>query len=193
MELCACNLRVWLAGLYRGPPISKKTILLNTCEALQYLHSVGVVHRSLKPTNILIASQEGERVVVKLSDFGTFSTWSDTWPVQDSDSAEGFCAPEQLKIGTVLGSVVTTAADIFALGCLFFVTLSGGHHPFGPLLYFRNQRALASQYDLTPLATATSRVPGSLRLIESCIKRNPTQRPTIDQILSSSDFWENDF
>lgn len=196
MELCACNLKDWLTGLYRGPSISKRTILLQTCEALQYLHSVGVVHRNLKPTNILIGlpSRETGQVSVQVSDFGTYSTWSDTWPVRDLDSTEGWEAPEQLKIGTVLGTIVTTAADIFTLGCLFFVTLSGGHHPFGSLPYFRNQRALASQYDLTPLATnSQQRVPGSLRLIESMIQRNAVSRPSIDQILALEDFWSHEF
>lgn len=96
---------------------------LGIAAALAAIHGAGLVHRDLKPANVLL-SLSGPRVI----DFGiaralnTATNHTQTGIVMGSP---GWMAPEQL-----LEETVTTAADIFAWGCL--VAFAGtGTHPFG--------------------------------------------------------------
>jgi len=88
------------------------------CSALHHAHSRGVVHRDLKPTNILIQDSK----TVKLLDFGLARLKDDTTltlPGQALGTA-AYMAPE---VGR--GEEAGPAADIYALGCLFFQLLTG--------------------------------------------------------------------
>lgn len=91
------------------------------CDAVAFAHRNLVVHRDLKPSNILVTPEGG----VKLLDFGISKQLG---PAADWDATvEGpgpltpaYASPEQL-----LGRPVTTAADVFGLGALLVVLLSG--------------------------------------------------------------------
>lgn len=151
---------------------------------MAYLHSIGAVHRNLKPTNVLLAVSESGQAVVKLSDFGILSVSGGKWP--GGDGSEGWQAPELIKSAATAGP----PADIFALGCLYYSVLTGGQHPFGPLPYFRDQKALAGQYDLDALS---EKMPVANILIECMIHRSPEYRPSIDEVMAQSNFWSLDF
>lgn len=88
------------------------------CDAVAYAHRNLVVHRDLKPTNILV-TQTGE---VKLLDFGVAKLIGDTPHEEQTQNAPltlAYAAPEQLTQGAV-----TTATDVYALGMLLFELLS---------------------------------------------------------------------
>jgi tetratricopeptide (TPR) repeat protein len=95
-------------------------LLLQVCDAVAHAHAHLVVHRDLKPSNILV-DPDG---VVKLLDFGVASLLADDHPASARAGAHGFtpdyAAPEQL-----MGGVVTTATDVFALGKLLTILLGG--------------------------------------------------------------------
>lgn len=188
MELCACNLTDYINGKYEGPPISNRSVLRQASEGLSHLHSLGVIHRALKPSNILISlpSERCPEVTVKLADFGSSPTWNETWPGGNPDHNEGYLSPEQLRSGPQ-AMTLTSAVDVFALGCLFHLVLTGGHHPFGPLPYFRDQKIMAGQYDLSALTSPAA------ELIQGMIQRLPENRPSMEDILSYEDFWAVDF
>ncbi|WP_344970663.1 serine/threonine-protein kinase [Salinactinospora qingdaonensis] len=107
-------------------PLDSSTLhgfALGVAAALAAIHGSGLVHRDLKPANVIL-SLSGPRVI----DFGiaralnTVTSHTQTGIVMGSP---GWMAPEQL-----LEEKVTTAADIFAWGCL--VAFAGnGVHPFG--------------------------------------------------------------
>ena len=105
-------------------------VFLDVLGAVEHAHTNLVVHRDIKPSNVLVSS-EGN---VKLLDFGIAKLLA-----QDGDSIGAtvltledgtamtplFAAPEQLT-----GGAITTATDVYSLGLLLYLLLTG-HHPAG--------------------------------------------------------------
>lgn len=102
-------------------------LFLDVLDAVEHAHANLVVHRDIKPSNVLVSS-EGD---VKLLDFGIAKLLA-----QDGDSIGAtmltledgsamtplFAAPEQLT-----GGAITTATDVYSLGLLLYLLLTGNH------------------------------------------------------------------
>ncbi|WP_128773290.1 serine/threonine-protein kinase [Actinomyces oricola] len=104
------------------PPAQILPILAQVARALQVVHDSGVVHRDVKPSNILI-NREG---LAKLTDFG-ISTGLNQRPMTASGMVMGtaqYLAPEQ-----AMGSMATPAGDLYALGIIAYEALTG-RRPF---------------------------------------------------------------
>lgn len=98
------------------------TYFLDVCSAVAYAHQHFVVHRDLKPGNILISSTEG----VKLLDFGicklllTEPAASDTQPATLRMLTPEYASPEQIR-----GDPITIASDIYSLAAVLYELLTG--------------------------------------------------------------------
>jgi serine/threonine protein kinase/tetratricopeptide (TPR) repeat protein len=108
------------------PPDERLKLFLTVCSAVQYAHQNFVVHRDIKPQNILV-TPEGS---VRLLDFGIAKLLdpeaegpSETISVVQMMTPE-YASPEQLH-----NKPVTTASDTYSLGVLLYVMLTG-HKPF---------------------------------------------------------------
>ena len=108
------------------PVDARLRLMLDVLAAVSQAHNRLVLHRDLKPTNILVTGA-GE---VKLLDFGIAKLLDDAGRDQTALTARvgnvftpEFAAPEQLQ-----GGDVTTATDVYALGVLLYILL-GGEHP----------------------------------------------------------------
>jgi eukaryotic-like serine/threonine-protein kinase len=106
-------------------------LLLDVSSAVAHAHSNLIVHRDIKPSNVLVRN-DGQ---VKLLDFGIAKllevdeTSSDATQLTLEDGAAltpRFAAPEQ-----VAGGAISTATDVYSLGVLLYVLLTG-RHPAGP-------------------------------------------------------------
>jgi serine/threonine protein kinase len=110
----------------RLPLRRRLELFLTVCSAVQYAHQNFVVHRDIKPQNILVAADGAIRLldfgIAKLLDPEAESA-SETMSVVQMMTPE-YASPEQLH-----NRPVTTASDTYSLGVLLYVTLTG-HKPF---------------------------------------------------------------
>ena len=104
-------------------PIRERLILFKqVCEAVQFAHQNLVVHRDLKPDNILVGADGQPRLL----DFGTAKILSAA-PTEGDLTRQGFYSftPQYASPEQVLGAPITTASDTYSLGVLFYVLLTG--------------------------------------------------------------------
>ena len=104
-------------------------LFVEVCAGVQHAHQKGVVHRDLKPGNVLVARQ-GERVQPKLIDFGIARALAGDDETSDPTLTEAgavlgtpsYMAPEQLR-GDLRS--IDTRTDVYALGAILFELLTG--------------------------------------------------------------------
>jgi tetratricopeptide (TPR) repeat protein len=152
-------------------------VLLEVAEALEYAHARGVVHRDLKPGNVLFDS----RGRVKLADFGIAALVSadgDTVAGNDAGHSPFSASPEQLR-----GEPASAADDIYGLGALAYELLSG-RPPYYPHFDFRR-----AQTQPVPELVPTRQIPPELgELVMHMLAKSASERPhSMQQVMDELD------
>ncbi|HLL65221.1 MAG TPA: serine/threonine-protein kinase [Micromonosporaceae bacterium] len=147
-----------------------QSLAVGVATCLAGIHQVGLVHRDVKPGNVLMALA-GVRII----DFGIARAMDATTQHTRTGmvmASLGWAAPEQLN-----GDPASPAMDVFSWGALVAYAATG-RHPFGgPDVASRVARIMHGEPDLTG-------VPPSLRpLVASSLQRDPGERPTAGQLL----------
>jgi hypothetical protein len=123
-------------------------------DALAHAHGRGIVHRDVKPSNVLLA--EGPRVSVRVLDFGLAQIQeAETLTAQgDVPGTLAYIAPERLA-----GATTTEAADVWAVGVILWEALAG-RHPFWRSSLLETGRAI--EKGAPPLETLRPDLPKPL-------------------------------
>lgn len=87
--------------------------------AMTYCHSLNVVHRDLKPENILIDSKLGNKMNVKVIDFGASLICPKNKKIKELAGTTYYIAPE------VFDGTYTAKCDVWSLGVILYIMLSG--------------------------------------------------------------------
>jgi len=150
----------------RLPEAQVLDIVAQTSRALAAAHARGLVHRDIKPGNLLI-TPDGK---VKLTDFG-IARVGDQVPLTKTGQVMGtvqYLAPEQAT-----GKTSTGATDLYSLGVVAYEALAG-RRPFRG----ENQMAIAMAHiNEMPPALPDSIDPRVQNLVLSCLAKKPNQRP----------------
>lgn len=161
--------RVKAEGPLRGGPL--RVLALGLVEALRELHTTGVIHRDLKPDNVML-SDDGPRVI----DFGISraagqQTLTSTGQILGTPP---YMSPEQLSAP----ARVRASSDVFSLGSVL-VFAATGRGPFdAESHYMTAYRVVSEAPDITELADSLRAVVGA------CLTKEAASRPGPDELLA---------
>lgn len=164
-----CDLRRQVRRYGPLDELAAGAVMTQAAKGLAYAHDHGVVHRDVKPGNLLV-TQDGR---VKVLDLGLAGSALDP-ETQQAGRVVGtmdYMAPEQIRAAEAAGP----AADVYALGCTLYFALSG-QPPFpGGSRKEKAQRQLGEQP--VPLLQLAPQVdPGLARLVEAMMQKSPAER-----------------
>jgi Protein kinase domain len=140
-------------------------------DGLAHAHGRGIVHRDVKPTNVLLADHEG--VSVRLLDFGLarFDEAETLTAVGDVPGTLAYISPERLR-----GEEAEPASDVWAAGVVLWEALAGKHPFWGVPL---PQMASAIEAGAPPLQVERPDLPKPLlAAVERALHPDPAQRPS---------------
>ena len=146
-------------------------------EGLAHAHGRGVVHRDVKPANVLLADEPG--VSVRLLDFGlaAFAEAETLTAVGDVPGTLAYISPERLA-----GEQGTAAGDVWAVGVMLWETLAG-RHPFWRPSLMETGRAI--EEGAPSLRTARPDLPEPLLdAVDRALALDPRKRPTAAKLAS---------
>jgi hypothetical protein len=141
------------------------------CDALAHAHGKGIVHRDVKPSNVLLA--ETEAVDVTLLDFGLaqMAEFDTLTGLGDIPGTLAYISPERLH-----GRTATPAADVWAVGVLLWEALAGEHPFWGGDMAETSRRIQAGA---PPLETVRPDLSQHLiQTVASSLVANPQRRPS---------------
>ena len=162
------------------PPADATRILREVAWALAYAHGRGIVHRDVKPDNILLEAGTGRALV---TDFGIAHGGEDARPSTDPGKIMGtahFMSPEQAA-----NAPVDSRSDIYALGVVGYLAVSG-RLPFEssnlPALLVRQ----ATEAPPSVMRVAPGLPPALGAAIDRCLARDPAGRFTDGEALAAA-------
>jgi tRNA A-37 threonylcarbamoyl transferase component Bud32 len=162
----------------RLSPTRFREIFAACLAGLDYAHGCGVIHRDIKPTNIIICTRADE-FAIKIVDFGIARQLDDSAGSGRTLTQTGhllgspvYMSPEQCR-----GDRIDRLTDIYSLGCVMYETLSGQppHQADSSLeLMYKHMTVQAPKLEELARDSVSRRLG---RLVDACLSRDPQNRP----------------
>lgn len=154
-------------------------IMIQVCAGLDCAHSAGVIHRDLKPSNIFVCKEHEGKSLVKIIDFGMSKAEDDSTEqgnITKTNAVMGsptYMSPEQCK-----GKSASAASDIYSLACIMYECVTGAPPHQAETAYEVMYKHINEKTASLTL-NSTHAIGQSLgQLIDSCLVKDPAQRPS---------------
>jgi eukaryotic-like serine/threonine-protein kinase len=144
-------------------------------DALAHAHRKGIIHRDVKPSNVLLAESDG--IDMRLLDFGLaqMAEFDTLTAVGDVPGTLTYVSPERLA-----GETATAAADVWGVGVMLWEALAG-RHPFRSSNAEGTSRRIRA--GAPPLETIRPDLPAAvLAAVASALDSDPEQRPSAGRL-----------
>jgi len=182
------NLVIQKAG--RLPAERVARILGQLCSALQYIHDSGILHRDLKPGNIMMLNAGTPEESAKLMDFGLAKVskmlYISPEEIGDVNACAASGTPEYISPEMVRGNEMDARSDLYSVGVMLYEMLAG-RRPF----HHADVEALMVAHAKEPpprfADIGVTDVPAAVeRVVMSCLAKYPDQRPASAQVLAEA-------
>jgi serine/threonine protein kinase len=153
---------------------------IQVAETLDYAHQKGIVHRDVKPSNIIVQANSQ----IKITDFGIAHIEDPSAPVQTQAGeilgTPAYMSPEQASSRPVDGR-----SDLFSLGVILY-ELSAGKRPFAGANLAAIFQAVTQEHPLPPSKVNPSLDEVFSRMVMKCLEKIPEKRFTSGKALGES-------
>jgi len=157
-------------------------------DALAEAHAKGIVHRDIKPDNIIVA---GNRV--KVLDFG-IAKQVGIVGATSSDTPTAFVTQQGMILGTIhymspeqaLGKTIDGRADVFSLGVVLY-EMATGRRPFGGETITETMTQIIRDDPAEPVSVNPGISPGMNEIIQRCLRKNAAERFTAAELVTALD------
>jgi tetratricopeptide (TPR) repeat protein len=155
------------------------SVFKQMCSVLAYAHKNGVIHRDLRPKNIVLVESDSGFPVVKVTDFAVGKSARPSpaeaeqlLPAAEASQSLPYMSPEQ-----ILGRNVDQRSDIYALGCVIYECLAGRPPFLGDSAAETISKQLSQKPPALGLLPAESKAPEWLeQLVSKCLAKDPAKR-----------------
>jgi tetratricopeptide (TPR) repeat protein/predicted Ser/Thr protein kinase len=177
------DLRSLIQEKKKFPPEEAVELMQQVCRALEAAHTLGIIHRDMKPQNIM-RDQTGRILVM---DFGLARMVEGDGMTQTGAlvGTMEYMSPEQ-----ALGKDLDQRSDLFSVGLILYELLTG-------VMPFKAESAVASlikrnQERAVPVSDYDGKIPGTLsNIVSKCLERDPTLRyQTATEFLRDLEAWQ---
>jgi serine/threonine-protein kinase/endoribonuclease IRE1 len=173
--------------------LDRRKICQDLISGVQHLHSLNIVHRDIKPHNVLIAKHTGGQYKALITDFGLCKKLPDGQvsffnTTEEKGGTIGWRSPEVLLYtgqDTTLNLRLTNKLDVFSSGLVFYYLLTDGKHPFGDL-FSRDRNIIENNPDLLELKESDME---AVDIIERMIESNVEKRLSSNMVSFHPFFW----
>lgn len=155
-------------------PVAESTAVhigIQVCNALQHLHNANILHKDVKPENILLDANNA----VKVTDLGLAAAFYGD-DLADCEGTAFYIAPELVNGGTI-----TQAADLYSLGATLYELLCG------VVPFVGTKSEILQQHQATDVIPLRERNPdidaGVAAIVQQCLAKDPKARPSSASVL----------
>lgn len=160
------------------------TVATQLSDVLVAAHEISLVHRDLKPENIMVEYDDQGQQRMVVVDFGlAFIEQSEEMSRMTQDRGNVSGTPAYMSPEQAMGGELSTASDIYALGCILYELLTG-HAPFeaATVMEILTRHMFVPPAPLRKVNPRLSAPPAIEQLVMRMLSKDPQQRPTAPEV-----------